>query len=241
MYQWHRGYAAWKRSDWAKVISRYGRLHELGTANSAVTAALGTAFAQTGRWEEALSVFEEIGDQCIYGEFFVERWYNHAFALYELGRDQEAFQLVRHSIKQMHDGEGKDKADVLLVAAAIRPLGAFDGRDGIDWSGIAGVLVDLREHGFDSNYLNLELGTAQLSMGNAEAAIATLESIDGRMGDARSDCKSVLVKARAFYEVGRLTTARELITGAVDHDWSVEERGHAERLIQLISSDQSSS
>jgi tetratricopeptide (TPR) repeat protein len=221
------------------VISRYQRLHELGVANAAVTAALGTAYTQEGRWEEALAIFEGIGDRFLCGEAFKERWFNHALALYELGRDSEAFQVLDHSIHQMPDGYGKEQAKSLLVGVAIRPLGGFKSGEGTDWTQVVQTLLELRERGFESNFLKASLGSAQCWAGDVEAAVATFEAIDKRVDDAITRRRFVLMRAWAYCRVGRFEDVTRSITEAADEDWSAEERVELDRLIQLASRDES--
>ncbi len=174
----------------------------------------------------------------LYGGDFDDRWFNHALALHELGRDHEASQVLAHSIHQMSDADCKEQAGDLLVEFSIGPLGVFKGGEGTDWSKVIQTLLELRKSGLESDFLKFCLGSAQYSAGNVEDAVATFETIEKRIENAKVHRRFILTRAWSYYRVGRIEDVISSIAEATDEDWSAEERDEADRLVQLVRRDQ---
>ena len=166
-FQRARAYIAWRAKRWEIVASAYEFLNLRGLADTVDRAGLATAYVHLRKWQEAIEIFDGLELEKAKPRFVVATWFNHALALYEMGRYQECADLLERNANRtlMKRQTRKEKEEVtnLRIKALITPLGMFESSKPADWQRIADTLIDLRNQGVDSYLLVAGIRTGACS------------------------------------------------------------------------------
>lgn len=93
--QWNRVWRAQREGNWATIEEIMSDFHQRSFETPQTRFLHGCALAHFSRWEEALAQFERIGATLDDVPSEAVRWVNHAIALVELGRREEAVDLLK--------------------------------------------------------------------------------------------------------------------------------------------------
>lgn len=116
LYIYFRGAIAKKRRDWEKVVSFLSRLEIRELITDDLRLELSCAYMQLGRWDEAIRASQRIRQPFSNIQMEAIRWVNESIALLNLGREEEAAQLMTEKLDERWPSAQKLKARSVIDA-----------------------------------------------------------------------------------------------------------------------------
>lgn len=107
-----------RNKDWIALASRTRRLHKVGFTTRTTRYWLAVSYANLNQWGDAIDVFENMSRPLPTAADEAARYCAHVWALANVGRIEEASELLIHAIRADWPAERRDWAGRFLEAHA---------------------------------------------------------------------------------------------------------------------------